>query len=161
VTENCACGATDPESQVRVSDVDVCATTSVLVHVTVEPTGTLKSSGLKARLPRVSAPMGIETDVDGPPVGLGDGDGDGDGTGEGAEAEYPPHAPVISTNADTSTRRDENMKTSVFYKYRQTQRNHFGELDDLQPSELSPPARYRRAAYPRNAFRAKPPRGAR
>lgn len=139
----------------------MCATTSVLVHVTVEPTGTLKSSGLKARLPRVSAPMGIETDVDGPPVGPGDGDGDGDGTGEGAEAEYPPHAPVISTNADTSTRRDENMKTSVFYKYRQTRRNHFGELEDLQPSELSPPARYRRAAYPRNAFRAKPPRGAR
>jgi hypothetical protein len=101
--------------------------------------------------------MGIETDVDGPPVGPGDGDGDGDGTGEGAEAEYPPHAPVISTNADTSTRRDENMKTSVFYKYRQTRRNHFGELEDLQPNELSPPARYRRAAYPRNAFRAKPP----
>jgi len=99
--------------------------------------------------------MGIETDVDGPPVGLGDGDGDGDGTGEGAEAEYPPHAPVISTNADTSTRRDENMKTSVFYMYRQTRRNHFGELEDLQPSDLPPPPRYRRAAYRATRFARK------
>src|SRR5690349_16417218 len=113
--ENCACGATDPESHTRVSDVDVCAIESVLVQVTVEPTVTVRSSGLKARLPRISAPTGIDTDVDGLPVGPGD--GVGDGTGEGAEADEPPQAPVSSASIETSTRRDENIKTSRSYKY--------------------------------------------
>jgi hypothetical protein len=77
------------------SDVEVCATESVFVHVTVVPTVTFSSSGTKARLPRVEAPTGIETEETGASgggagagagVGAGAGDGSGAGVGVGAGA---------------------------------------------------------------------------
>jgi hypothetical protein len=53
---------------------------SVLVQVTVVPTAMSRLAGLKARFPRVDAPVGIEIDdPDTTGVGTGVGDGDGDG----------------------------------------------------------------------------------
>ena len=85
-TENCWPGPTMPESQPFASDVDVCAIESVLVHVTVVPTGTVSASGMKADGPNVDAPVGIDTADDAPPV-VDDGDGDGDAGVEGPEDE--------------------------------------------------------------------------
>ena len=68
-----------PEFHVVVSDVDVCDSESVFVHVTVVPSGTLSSSGANALLPSDSAPRGIETDDEGPDVGEGTADGPVDG----------------------------------------------------------------------------------
>jgi hypothetical protein len=70
-----------PELQPVASDVDVCATLSAFIHVTVVPTATVRSEGLNALRPRVDAPIGIVTDDDGP---LGEGVGAGTGDGEGA-----------------------------------------------------------------------------
>jgi len=86
VDENFPPGATEPESQLPWSAVVVCATVSVLVHVTVPPTAISSWSGAKARFPSVDAPSGIETGVP-PPDGAGA--GAGAGVGEGAAAEYP------------------------------------------------------------------------
>jgi len=55
-----------PESQPDASDVDVWATESVFVHVTVVPASTVRSSGAKADVPSTEAPPGIVTDEDGP-----------------------------------------------------------------------------------------------
>jgi hypothetical protein len=69
------------------SDVEVCATESVFVHVTVVPTVTFSSSGTKARLPRVEAPTGMETEetgASGGGAGAGAGTGAGSGAGAGA-----------------------------------------------------------------------------
>jgi len=62
--------------------VDVCATESPFVHVTVVPTATLSSSGENALFPSDWAPTGIATDED-VPLGDGDGVGDGDGAVDG------------------------------------------------------------------------------
>jgi hypothetical protein len=81
--ENRAPGATIPESHPVAFDVDVWETESVFVHVTVVPTPTFRSSGMKALLPSDSAPAGIVTVDDGPAgVGVGDGVGAGE-TGDG------------------------------------------------------------------------------
>ena len=78
--ENCPRAAIDPESHAFPSPVDVCAMESVLVQVTVVPTAMSRLAGLKARFPRVDAPVGIEIDdPDTTGVGTGVGDGDGDG----------------------------------------------------------------------------------
>ena len=45
-TENCPFGATIPESHPGASDVEVCATESVFIHVTVAPTATFTSLGM-------------------------------------------------------------------------------------------------------------------
>ena len=74
-------GATVPEFHPGASDVDVCETESVFVHVTVVPTATSSSAGMKARFPNVAAPTGIDTD-DAVPPGAGEGDGDGIGDGD-------------------------------------------------------------------------------
>jgi hypothetical protein len=71
-----------PESQTLASDVDVCATPSVFVHVTVEPAVTSTASGVKAVLVNVEAFTGIVTAEDVVP-GAGDGDGAGEGDGDG------------------------------------------------------------------------------
>jgi hypothetical protein len=79
--ENRPPGATVPESHPAAFDVDVWLIESVFVHVTVVPTATSSSSGLKALFPRISAPAGIATEADAPVgfgVGVGDGVGDGD-----------------------------------------------------------------------------------
>ena len=55
---------------------------SVLVHVTVVPAGTSRSSGVKALFPSVDAPTGIATD-DNDPLGADEGDGSGAGAGTG------------------------------------------------------------------------------
>ena len=86
VDENCPPGATTPESQLPWSDVDVCATESLLVHVTVPPTAISTWSGAKARVPSVDAPAGMDTGVP-PAAGAGVGAGAGAGTGEGATVE--------------------------------------------------------------------------
>ena len=70
-----------PESQPFASDVDVCGTECVFVHVTVVPAGTVSASGMKAAASSVAAPVGIETEDDAPPVAVGDGDA---GVGDGA-----------------------------------------------------------------------------
>ena len=67
-----------PEFHPGAFDVDVCATASEFVQVTVVPTATLRASGANALLPSVSAPIGIATDADGPP-GAGAGEGEGEG----------------------------------------------------------------------------------
>jgi hypothetical protein len=80
-------GATLPEFHPWMSDVEVCATESVFVHVTVVPTVTFSSSGTKARLPRVEAPTGMETEetgASGGGAGAGAGTGAGSGAGAGA-----------------------------------------------------------------------------
>jgi hypothetical protein len=66
--------------------VDVCATESVFIQVTVVPTVTFRSSGAKALFPRIDAPLGMVTAatvVDEPSGGTDDGDGDGAGEGDG------------------------------------------------------------------------------
>jgi hypothetical protein len=68
------------EFQPFASDVEVCATESEFIHVTVVPTATFRPSGVKALFPSVAAPLGIATDTDGPP---GAGAGEGVGAGEG------------------------------------------------------------------------------
>jgi len=77
-----------PESQPLASDVDVCATPSVFVHVTVAPTATSARSGAKAVLVNVLALTGIVTVEDAVPgVETGPGAGDGAGVGEGEDDE--------------------------------------------------------------------------
>jgi hypothetical protein len=71
-------GATVPEFHVFPSAVDVCGTESVLVQVTVVPAATSATSGLKALVVNVLAPIGTETDDEGP-----DGAGAGVGAGVG------------------------------------------------------------------------------
>ena len=76
--ENLPCGGMAPESHPAPFEVDVCAIESVFVHVTVVPAATSRVSGLKARLPRVDAPLGMLMGVDEPEVtgtGLGAGVG--------------------------------------------------------------------------------------
>ena len=98
-----------PEFQPGASDVEVCATASVLVHVTAVPATTSSSLGTNALLPSVSAPEGIDTvDEDPDATGLGDGDGEG-ATGSG---ELLPQAVADITSADRRTRRNEDMCTS-------------------------------------------------
>jgi hypothetical protein len=84
VNENCADGPTIPEFHPSTFDVDVWATESVFVHVTVVPAATVMSSGEKARFPSADAPAGLTIDDEDPPAG-GVGDGSGDGEGEGVE----------------------------------------------------------------------------
>ena len=110
VNENCRPGATAPESQPAASDVDVCATLSVLAQVRVSPTATSASSGTKARFPSVSAPLGIETEDEEPPEpdegdGVGGGDGIGDGD-DGTDGEEEPHAVTNSTTQQTRRTRN-------------------------------------------------------
>ena len=59
---------------------------SLFTHVTAVPAATFRSAGVKARLPRDSAPIGIVIDDDGTPGG-GVADGVGDGDGEVEEVE--------------------------------------------------------------------------
>jgi hypothetical protein len=82
--ENCPPGATVPELHAGTSDVEVWGTESVFIHVTVVPTATFRSPGVKALFPNEEAPTGITTDDEGPPgVGVGDGgEGDGDVGGD-------------------------------------------------------------------------------
>ena len=67
-----------PESQRPPFDVEVWLTESVLVHVTVVPTGISSAPGTNARSPRTSAPIGIVIADVGPfDTGAGAGVGDG------------------------------------------------------------------------------------
>jgi hypothetical protein len=87
---------------------------SVFIHVTVVPTETSTSSGLKALLPSVDAPTGIVTD-DAEPPGAGAGAGAGDGVGVGAvegDDELLPQAAANSKIAGTSARRSDNIRSS-------------------------------------------------
>jgi len=72
-------GATVPEFHVFPSEVDVCGTESVLVQVTVVPVATSATSGLKALVVNALAPLGTETDNEGPDgAGVVEGVGVGD-----------------------------------------------------------------------------------
>jgi hypothetical protein len=66
-TEKWPPGATFPEFHASLSEVDVWATESEFVHVTVVPIATLTSSGIKALLPSDDAPAGMTTDEEFPP----------------------------------------------------------------------------------------------
>src|SRR5262245_65854370 len=95
-----------PESHPAPSDVEVWATASLFVHVTVVPTATSTASGLNALFPSVDAPVGILTGVPEPET-------TGAGVGVGAVVEsLLPQAVASKARADTRTTRDENMKTS-------------------------------------------------
>ena len=86
------CAAIDPEFQRLVSEVEVCATLSLLVHVTVAPAGTVSGFGEYAFVVRVEAPETIETVIPEPPV---DGRGVGDVVGE----DEPQPNDALSTRA--------------------------------------------------------------
>jgi hypothetical protein len=83
VLEKLAPGAIEPEFHAPPSAVDVCATLSLFVHVTVPPTGTAIGFGAKAVVVKRLAPRRIETPV--PAFGDGVGEGTGDATGEGTD----------------------------------------------------------------------------
>jgi hypothetical protein len=95
---------TIPEFHTPLSEVVVCSTPSPFVHVTVDPTATVTSSGEYARLPSVSAPRGMPT-VDADPAGVGPVDGDVGVDG----VEDPPHAAAEQRNAERRTIRNEDI----------------------------------------------------
>ena len=100
-----------PEFQPLASDVDVWATASLFVHVTVVPTAIARSSGANARLPRVDAPEGIVTEDEEPPTaGLGGVDGDG---AAGDDDDELPHAIVKARTDPTRVKRIDNIRTST------------------------------------------------
>jgi hypothetical protein len=102
-------GAIVPEFHAVSLAVDVCGTESALVHVTVVPTARSATSGLKAVVVNAAAPIGIDTDDDGP-----DGVGEGEGVGVGAVDEYPlPHAIVNINSTDTTHKRNCDMTFST------------------------------------------------
>ena len=93
-----------PESQPLPLDVDVWLTESVFVHVTVVPAATSRLSGVNARFPRTSAPIGMLT-VDDVPPGVGAGAGVGEGL-DGDELSLPQaSAPSESARASMSRMR--------------------------------------------------------
>jgi len=104
-TENCAPGATMPESQPCASDVDVCAIESEFVHVTVVPAVTSTASGLYARLPSTDAFVGIVMDDEATGAGAGDGDVDD-------AAEPLPHPAAKTSMVERIARRDEIIGSS-------------------------------------------------
>ncbi|HJZ76834.1 MAG TPA: hypothetical protein VKE51_34105 [Vicinamibacterales bacterium] len=108
------------------SDVDVCATESPLVHVTVVPTATVRSSGANARLPSVDAPDGIVTDDEAAPVA---GCVDGDGAASDDESELP-HAIVKIKTVETTAKRIDNIRTSA--RYDASQRTAFHHIEDCR-----------------------------
>ena len=77
VNENRPAGGTGVEFHWPSSDVEVWATESVLVHVTVVPTATSATSGLKAVMVNAAAPAGMDTAAD-----EAEGVGEGVGVGE-------------------------------------------------------------------------------
>src|SRR5262245_1875428 len=104
--ENWARGAIAPESHPAPFEVEVWATESLFVQVTVVPTATSTASGLNALFPSVDAPLGILTGVPEPAM-------TGAGVGVGAVVEsLLPQAVASNASADTRTTRDDNMKTS-------------------------------------------------
>lgn len=113
VKEKRAPGASVPEFHALASDVDVCATESPLVQVTVPPTGTFRLSGAKARLPRVDAPDGIVTAED-ELLFVGAGGVDGDGAAGDDELELP-QAMVNARRDETTTIRMANISTSIVF----------------------------------------------
>jgi hypothetical protein len=81
---------------------------SVFVQVTVVPTATSSSAGLKALFPRVDAPIGMVMGVEAA-GGAGVGAGVGDGIGEGAEYP-PPHALPSNMSPNTRAKRNDDIK---------------------------------------------------
>ena len=97
-----------PEFHALPFAVDVCESESVLVQVTVVPTVTSATSGLKAVVVNADAPSGIDTAADGP-----DGVGDGAGVGVGPLGEAPPlQAIVNASRAETTATRIDDMTSS-------------------------------------------------
>jgi hypothetical protein len=110
--ENCPPGATMPEFQPAPFDVEVCEVESVFIQVTVVPTATVKSSGLKAVFVNKAAPAGIDTDAD-VPAGAGAGDGVGAGGGDGVGAvDAEPQARANIRRLETTARRSEYIGPS-------------------------------------------------
>src|SRR4051812_10149168 len=103
MVENRPPGAMVPEFQPEASEVEVCATESVLVHVTVVPATTSSWSGMNALLPSVSAPEGIDT-VDHDPDTTGV---DEDYGATGSDELLPQAVTNITSAAATRTRRNE------------------------------------------------------
>src|SRR5262245_53872358 len=103
-----------PESQPFALDVDVCATESVFVHVTVVPAAISRLSGVNARFPSTSAPIGMLIAVDDPPgVGTGVGVAGMDG-----DEESLPQATASTESAAATVRRIENMMASALCNLR-------------------------------------------
>ena len=98
VLEKLAPGAIEPEFHAPPSAVDVCATLSLFIHVTVPPIGTAIGFGAKAVVVKRLAPRRIETPAPAFDDGVGDGTGDAtgegtdDGVGEGFDGEEDPQA---------------------------------------------------------------------
>ena len=99
-----------PEFHPGASDVVVCESRSVFIHVTVVPVWTFRSGGANAPFPRNSAPTGMTTDDDAPSgVGVGDSGGDGD---SGDDESPSPHAVADSRKADAMASRSSNIRSS-------------------------------------------------
>jgi hypothetical protein len=108
-TENRPPGETIPEFHPVASDVEVWEMESVFVQVTVVPTATLSSSGMKALFPSDAAPTGIATD-DEDTTGVV-ANGIDDGAVEGDE-EPPPQANANIKIVGTTARRNGNTRSS-------------------------------------------------
>jgi hypothetical protein len=111
VNENPRPGEIVPEFHPGPSDVVVCESRSVFIHVTVVPVWTARSAGSKALFPRNSAPTGMTTDdtMVGVGVGVGDCVGDGD---VGGDESPPPQAVADSRSRNTVARRSGNIGSS-------------------------------------------------
>src|SRR5262245_41470465 len=110
------------------SDVDVCATESPFVHVTVVPTAIARSSGTNARLPSVDAPDGIATEDEGAPItGVGGVDADG---AAGDDEDELPHAIVKARTDATRVKRIDTIRTSIGYDA--PLRMSFHHVDDFR-----------------------------
>jgi hypothetical protein len=106
-------GSTVPESHPAWLDVVVCGIESAFVQVMVVPTVTSAISGLYALVVSAAAPIGIETDDDGPEtVGAGVGAGAAAGVGEVAEYPLPLHAVATVSSIDTRHKRSVDIKLS-------------------------------------------------
>ena len=111
MNENCPPGGIAVEFQPVASDVDVCDVPSVFLHVTVVPASTVRSAGEKARLPRNSAPDGIVTADDGPPI-TGGGAAEGEVGVIGVDEPPPPQAEADAMRASMIAKRRDDIKSS-------------------------------------------------
>jgi hypothetical protein len=105
VLEKVAPGAIEPEFQAPPSAVDVCATVSLFVHVTVLPTGIAIGFGTKAVVVKLLAPLGTETVPPALVDGIGDGVGDTVGDGLDGEEEDPQPTTRASMSVVASIRK--------------------------------------------------------
>jgi hypothetical protein len=97
-----------PEFHSPLSEVDVCAMVSLLVHVTVVPTLTVIGLGLYAVVVIDCAPATIDT-----PDPEGDGEGEGVGVGVGDDGDDEPLLQAAAPPARVTRRRNTVLRIKV------------------------------------------------